>query len=91
MQMAKAMGLNTIATYVFWNFGYILPRKTLSAPAHAPLILDEVHDYAQVYVDGKLAGRWIANSSRIGSISRLRQAQGSTSWSRTPAASTRRR
>jgi len=37
-------------------YGYILYRKHLDGPAEGELVLDELHDYAQVYLDGKLAG-----------------------------------
>ena len=38
-------------------YGYILYRKQLDKPMHAAkLVLDAVHDYAQVYLDGRLAG-----------------------------------
>lgn len=38
------------------SYGYILYRKQLKGPAHGELVVDELHDYAQVYLDGKLAG-----------------------------------
>ncbi|HZU08716.1 MAG TPA: beta-galactosidase [Pseudacidobacterium sp.] len=37
-------------------FGYILYRTTLSGPVTGDLVLDQLHDYAQIYVDGKLVG-----------------------------------
>jgi beta-galactosidase len=37
-------------------YGYILYRKHLDGPAEGDLVLDELHDYAQVFLDGKLAG-----------------------------------
>jgi beta-galactosidase len=37
-------------------YGYILYRTQLKTAADEELVLDELHDYAQVYVDGKLAG-----------------------------------
>jgi beta-galactosidase len=37
-------------------YGYILYRKHLDGPAAGALALDELHDYAQVYLDGKLIG-----------------------------------
>lgn len=38
-------------------YGYILYRKHLAEAVHnAPLVLDPVHDYAQVYLDGTLVG-----------------------------------
>ena len=37
-------------------YGYILYRKHLDGPGEGELALDELHDYAQVYLDGKLAG-----------------------------------
>jgi beta-galactosidase len=38
------------------SFGYILYRTQLSGPVNGDLALDGLHDYAQVYLDGKLAG-----------------------------------
>ena len=38
-------------------YGYILYRKILPGPAEGTLELDELHDYAQVYLDGKLVGK----------------------------------
>ena len=35
-------------------YGYILYRKHLNGPEEGELVLDELHDYAQVYLDGKL-------------------------------------
>jgi beta-galactosidase len=37
-------------------YGYILYRTQLKTAADGELELDELHDYAQVYLDGKLAG-----------------------------------
>ena len=37
-------------------YGYILYRKHLDGPAAGELVLDELHDYARVYLDGKLVG-----------------------------------
>jgi beta-galactosidase len=37
-------------------YGYILYRTTLNGPVTGDLVLDQLHDYAQIYVDGKLAG-----------------------------------
>ena len=37
-------------------YGYILYRTTASSDTKGDLVLDGLHDYAQVYVDGKLAG-----------------------------------
>jgi beta-galactosidase len=37
-------------------YGCILYRKHLDGPAEGELALDELHDYAQVYLDGKLVG-----------------------------------
>jgi beta-galactosidase len=37
-------------------YGYILYRKHLDGPVAGDLVLDELHDYAQVYLDGQLAG-----------------------------------
>jgi beta-galactosidase len=38
------------------SYGYILYRKQLDTAVKGPLVLDEVHDYARIYMDGKLAG-----------------------------------
>lgn len=38
------------------SYGYILYRKILGDAADGPLVLDEVHDYALVYLDGNLVG-----------------------------------
>lgn len=37
-------------------YGYILYRTKLAGPVNGDLVLDQLHDYAQVYIDGKLAG-----------------------------------
>jgi beta-galactosidase len=37
-------------------YGYILYRTRLKGASKGNLVLDGLHDYAQVYVDGKLAG-----------------------------------
>jgi len=37
-------------------YGYILYRTTLKKAADGALVLEDLHDYAQVYLDGKLAG-----------------------------------
>ncbi|MGB2635459.1 MAG: glycoside hydrolase family 35 protein [Candidatus Acidiferrum sp.] len=37
-------------------YGYILYRKQLDGPVEGDLVLDELHDYAQIYLDGKLVG-----------------------------------
>jgi beta-galactosidase len=37
-------------------YGYILYRTRLKGATKGNLVLDGLHDYAQVYVDGKLAG-----------------------------------
>ncbi|HTZ45953.1 MAG TPA: beta-galactosidase family protein [Verrucomicrobiae bacterium] len=38
------------------SYGYILYRKQLTGPAEGDLVLDELHDYAQIYLDTKLLG-----------------------------------
>jgi beta-galactosidase len=38
------------------SYGYILYRKQLPGPAEGDLVLDELHDYAQIYLDTKLIG-----------------------------------
>jgi beta-galactosidase len=37
-------------------YGYILYRHQLPAAVSGDLVLDELHDYARIYLDGKLAG-----------------------------------
>ena len=37
-------------------YGYILYRPQLPAAVTGDLVLDELHDYAQIYLDGKLVG-----------------------------------
>jgi beta-galactosidase len=37
-------------------YGYILYRKQLDGPTEGDLLLDELHDYAQVYLDGTRIG-----------------------------------
>jgi beta-galactosidase len=37
-------------------YGYILYRHQLPAAISSDLVLDELHDYARIYLDGKLAG-----------------------------------
>ena len=37
-------------------YGYILYRTTVSGPVSGDLVIGALHDYAQVYIDGKLAG-----------------------------------
>jgi beta-galactosidase len=37
-------------------YGYILYRKQLQGPAEGDLVLDELHDYAQIYLHGKSVG-----------------------------------
>ena len=37
-------------------YGYILYRKQLDGPVEGQLMLDELHDYAQIYLNGKLVG-----------------------------------
>jgi beta-galactosidase len=37
-------------------YGYILYRKHLDGPTAGDLVLDGLHDYAQIFLDGKLAG-----------------------------------
>jgi beta-galactosidase len=37
-------------------YGYILYRKKVDGPAEGPLVLDQLHDYAQIFLDGKLLG-----------------------------------
>jgi beta-galactosidase len=37
-------------------YGYILYSKQLEGPAEGDLVLDDLHDYAAVFLDGKLVG-----------------------------------
>ncbi len=37
-------------------YGYILYRTTINGPVSGDLVLDELHDYAMIYADGKLLG-----------------------------------
>jgi len=37
-------------------YGYILYRTTLHGPINGDLVLDQLHDYAKIYIDGKLVG-----------------------------------
>jgi beta-galactosidase len=37
-------------------YGYILYRTRLQAPAQGELVLDQLHSYAQIYLDGSLVG-----------------------------------
>jgi beta-galactosidase len=39
------------------SYGYILYRHQIPAAVSGDLVLDELHDYAQIYLDGKLAGK----------------------------------
>ena len=38
------------------NFGYILYRTQLLQAVHGDLIIKDIHDFATVYIDGRLAG-----------------------------------
>jgi beta-galactosidase len=38
------------------SYGYILYRKNISGPINGDLVLDQLHDYAKIYIDGKLVG-----------------------------------
>jgi beta-galactosidase len=38
------------------SYGYILYRTQLKGPASGTLLLEDLHDYAQIYLDGKLVG-----------------------------------
>ncbi|MGA2858908.1 MAG: hypothetical protein ABSE40_18725 [Candidatus Sulfotelmatobacter sp.] len=38
------------------SYGYILYRTQLTGPAVGDLVIADVRDYAQIYVNGKLAG-----------------------------------
>ena len=38
------------------NFGYILYRTQLPEPVHGSLVIRDVHDFATIYINGKLIG-----------------------------------
>ena len=38
------------------SYGYILYRTQLKGPVSGTLLLEDLHDYAQIYLDGKLVG-----------------------------------
>jgi beta-galactosidase len=38
------------------DFGYVLYRTAVHGPASGDLVLDQLHSYARVYLDGKLVG-----------------------------------
>jgi beta-galactosidase len=38
------------------DFGYVLYRTTLHGPASGDLVLDQLHSYARIYLDGKFVG-----------------------------------
>jgi len=48
------------------NYGYILYRTTLKAAGDGDLVLDKLHSYARVYLDGSLVG---SLDRRLGKIS----------------------
>ncbi len=50
-------------------YGYILYRKQLSGPAEGELVLDQLHDYAQIYLDEKLV--WHSRSPAWAGSSRV--------------------
>ena len=69
-------------------YGYILYRTTVPGPVPGDLVLDELHDYAQIYANGKLA-RNARPPPRTESSCRRSECpedRGSTSWWRTLAA-----
>jgi beta-galactosidase len=37
-------------------YGYILYRTTLTGPVSGDFVLDQLHDYAKIYIDGRLIG-----------------------------------
>jgi Glycosyl hydrolases family 35 len=70
-RMAKAMGLNAVTTYVFWNVHEPRPgvydfsgnldvaefiHEAQQEGLYVILRPDEVHDYAQIYLDGRSIG-----------------------------------
>ena len=52
IESAQALTMEDIGQ----NYGYILYRTTLKRAGDGDLTLDQLHSYAQVYVDGKLEG-----------------------------------
>jgi beta-galactosidase len=38
------------------SYGYILYRTIIAKPVHGELVFGQIHDYAQIYVNGTLAG-----------------------------------
>ena len=73
-------------------YGYILYRHQLPAAVSGDLVLDELHDYAQIYLDGKLVGTLDRRDARRDKQSTLpittTGPAASTSSSKTPTAST---
>jgi beta-galactosidase len=39
------------------SYGYILYRTIIRSPVSGDLVLDELHDYAQIYLNGRLVGK----------------------------------
>lgn len=52
VQSAEPLSMEDIGQ----NYGYILYRTTLKSAGNGDLTLDQLHSYAQVYLDGKLVG-----------------------------------
>jgi beta-galactosidase len=50
------------------SYGYILYRKQLPAAVSGDLVIDEVHDYAQIYLNGKLAGTLDRRNSQSSTV-----------------------
>ncbi len=67
-------------------YGYVLYRATIAQPVKGELAFDKLHDFAEIFLDGKLAGtvdrRLQQNSMPTGCDEGL--ARGSTSWWRIP-------
>jgi beta-galactosidase len=51
------------------SYGYILYRKQLPAAVSGDLVIDEVHDYAQIYLNGKLTGTLDRRNSQSSTVS----------------------
>jgi beta-galactosidase len=50
------------------NFGYILYRKVLHAAPPGELAVDNVHDFARIYLDGELAGTIDRSASAVSGL-----------------------
>jgi beta-galactosidase len=52
------------------SYGYILYRTQLPAAVSGDLVLTELHDYAQVYLNGKLTGTLVRHSADVGTAAK---------------------